>query len=300
LEDQGREVAPTESEIPPVKKKPHDEDRLTIMIIRSLGRVRSFKISPHIVFWATLFFVLYIPFSVFIINKYIELYRANRTQSTKIEQLEKEVIKGQKDLGKFRQHVTLLEAYIRHLEEPKRPQKKTASRGNEVAKKKDASRKIEPSKEKDTSRKVEIIREETVPSDAGSIPVESKEEMKPIGAVDIKDMVIQKEGARLSVEFKLVNMNPGETAVGGYIHLIALGNDPNSPPEWTFPRVRLEEGIPVNFRRGQLFLIQRFKPVQGRFHLTPSSEPPTALKVLVYDQSGLLILKREFEVSHVS
>jgi hypothetical protein len=56
----------------------------------------------------------------------------------------------------------------------------------------------------------------------------------------------------------------------------------------------------VNFRRGQLFLIQRFKPVHGRFYLTSTSEPPTALRVLVYDQSGLLILEREFEVSHVS
>lgn len=289
MEDQGRDMAPTESEIPPVKKNPRDEDRLTIMIMRSLGRVRSFKISPHIVFWATLFFILYISLSVYIINNYIGLYRANRTQSTKIEQLEKEVIKEQKNLLRFRQHVTLLEDYIRHLEEPRKPQKE-----------KSATRKDEHRKEKSATRKIEIIRGETVISDAESVAVDSEEEMKPIGAVDIKDMIVQKEGARMSVEFKLVNMNPGETAVGGYIHLIAMGTDPNPPPEWTFPRVQLKEGIPVNFRRGQLFLIQRFKPVQGRFYLTPNSETPTALKVLVYDQSGLLILEREFEVSHVS
>jgi hypothetical protein len=282
-------MATTESEIPPVKKKPHDEDRLTIMIMRSLGRVRSFKISPHIVFCATLFLILYIPFSVFIINNYIGLYRADRTQSTKIEQLEEEVIKGQQNLSRFRQHVTLLEDYIRHLEEPQEQQKeKSATRGNAVT------------TEKSAARKIEIIREQTVISDVESPPGDSEEEMKPIGAVDIKEMIIQKEGARMSVEFKLVNINPGETAVGGYIHLIAMGNDPNPPPEWTFPRVQLEEGIPVNFRRGQLFLIQRFKPVHGRFFLAPNSEPPTALKVLVYDQSGLLILEREFEVSHVS
>ena len=282
-------MATTESEIPPVKKKPHDEDRLTIMIMRSLGRVRSFKISPHIVFCAILFLILYIPFSVFIINNYIGLYRANRTQSTKIQQLEEEVIKGQQNLGRFRQHVTLLEDYIRHLEEPQEQQKeKSATRGNAYT------------TEKSAAPKIEIIREQTVISDVESPPGDSEEEMKPIGAVDIKEMIIQKEGARMSVEFKLVNINPGETAVGGYIHLIAMGNDPNPPPEWTFPRVQLEEGIPVNFRRGQLFLIQRFKPVHGRFFLAPNSEPPTALKVLVYDQSGLLILEREFEVSHVS
>ena len=277
------------SGVPPVKKKPHDGDRLTIMIIRSLGRVRSFKISPHIAFWAILFFILYIPFSAFIINNYIELYRGKRTHSTKIEQLEKEVIQGQKNLRRFRQQVALLEDYIRHLEEPNSPQKeKSDTRVNESV------------KEKSATPKVEIIRKETVITDVESPAIENEEDVKPIGAVDIKDMIIQKEGGRMSVEFKLVNMNPGETAVGGYIHLIAIGNDPNSPPEWTFPRVQLEEGMPVNFRRGQLFLIQRFKPVHGRFFLTPNSEPPTALKVLVYDQSGLLILEREFEVSHVS
>ncbi len=282
-------MATTESEIPSVRKKPHDEDRLTIMIIRSLGRVRSFKISPHIVFWATLFLILYLPFSVFIINNYIGLYRANRTQSTDVEQLKEEVIKGQKDLGRVRQHVALLEDYIRHLEGPQEQQEEKSHAPQNA-----------DAKEKSAPRNVEIIRKQTIISDVESPPSNGEEEMKPIGAVDIKEMMIQKEGARMSVEFKLVNMNPGETAVGGYIHLIAMGNDPNPPPEWTFPRVQLEEGIPVNFRRGQLFLIQRFKPVQGRFFLAPNSEPPTALKVLVYDQSGLLILEKEFEVSHVS
>ena len=283
---------PSKAEIPSVKKKPHDEDRLTIMIIRSLGRVRSFKMSPHILFWATLFIILYIPFSVFIINNYVELRRANRAQSGMIDQLEKKIMKGEKDLRKFQQHVTLLEDYIRHIEEPEKPPK--------PQKAKSAPPKIEEKKEEVAPRKVEIIREATVTSDAESPAIESEVEMKPIGAVDIEDMVIQKEGGRMSVEFKLINKNPGETAVGGYIHLIAMGNDPNPPPEWTFPRVELEEGIPVNFRRGQLFLIQRFKPVQGNFYLTPNTESPTALKVLVYDQSGLLILEREFEVSHVS
>lgn len=274
MEDQEREMAPTERETPPVKKKPKDEARLTIMIIRSVGRVRSFKISPRIVFWATLFLIIYIPTSVFIINNYIALYRAHKTQSKKIEQLESEVSKSQKNLRRFRQHVALLEDYISHLEEPP--------------------------KEKRASRIVEPPQVGSITSGAESSARNRGQAEIHAGVVDIKDMVIQKEGARMTVDFKLVNMNPGESAVGGYIHMIALGNNPNPPPEWTFPRVWLQEGVPANFRRGQLFLIQRFKPVHGKFDFAPNSEPPTALKVLVYDQSGVLILQREFEVSHVS
>lgn len=274
MEDPERDMAETEWEIPPVKKTSHDEDRLTIMIIRSLGRVRSFKISPHLVFWGTLFFILYIPISVVIINNYIALYHTSKTQSNKIEVLEKEIIKSQKNLHRFQQHVTLLEDYIRHLEEPK-----TAGT---------------------SSNRSQPLEQGSVASHPNGMARDSEEEKEPPGVVDIKDMIIQKEGSRMTVDFKLFNMNPGETAVGGYIHMIALGDDPNPPPEWTFPRVTLEEGIPINFRRGQLFLIQRFKSVQGRFYLVHNAQPPKALKVMVYDQSGVLILEKQFEVSHAS
>ncbi|UCF56741.1 MAG: hypothetical protein JSW15_11835, partial [Deltaproteobacteria bacterium] len=140
----------------------------------------------------------------------------------------------------------------------------------------------------------------SIASDPEGLAKDRDDREEPAGVVDIKDMIIQKDGTRMTVDFKLVNMTPGETAVGGYIHMIAMGKNDDPPPEWTFPRVRVQEGIPVNFRRGQLFLIQWFKPVHGKFNFEPYSEPPTAIKVLVYDQSGVLLLEKEFEVSHVS
>ena len=84
-------MVPGERETPPVKKEPQRKGRLTVMIIRSVGQVRSFKISPHILFWAILFFVLYIPTSVFVFNKYMQLYRASSTQSRQIELLKEEI-----------------------------------------------------------------------------------------------------------------------------------------------------------------------------------------------------------------
>lgn len=274
MEDKERRMAPTEQEVPDIEKKPRHKSHLTIMIIRSLGQVRSFKISPHIVFWATLFFVIYIPVSLFVINEYIGMYRASTTQSKKIELLEKEVFNSKKSLDRFQQHVSLLEAYIHHLEEPQ--------------------------KERSASPKAENSRRGSIASNPEGLAKDRDDGEESAGVVDIKDMIIQKDGTRMTVDFKLVNMTSGETAVGGYIHMIAMGNDDDPPLEWTFPRVRVQEGIPVNFRRGQLFLIQWFKPVHGKFDFAPNSEPPTAIKVLVYDQSGVLLLEKEFEVSHVS
>ena len=126
-----------------------------------------------------------------------------------------------------------------------------------------------------------------------------KEEKLP-KIVDIKDMVIQKDGSRMTLDFKLVNINPGENAVGGYIHVIATGKNSNPPLEWTYPKEKLQNSVPINFRRGLPFLIQRFKPYHRKFNSDSNNKLPTSIKVLVYNQSGKLILEKRFEVSNVS
>jgi hypothetical protein len=68
------------------------------------------------------------------------------------------------------------------------------------------------------------------------------------------------------------------------------------PREWTYPPEKLEKGLPVNYRSGQIFLITRFKQIQARFHLGSASESPSALRLLVYDQAGDIILQKEFVV----
>ena len=116
--------------------------------------------------------------------------------------------------------------------------------------------------------------------------------------VEIRDMVIQKEGERMTVDFRVINKHPRDNPVGGYIHIIAKRRDGTSPMGWAYPSVELQDGIPVHYRRGQLFLIQRFRPVQGAFHFDAVDEPPAAVKILIYDQIGKLILEREYEVDN--
>jgi hypothetical protein len=118
--------------------------------------------------------------------------------------------------------------------------------------------------------------------------------------VDVMDMVIQKEGSRITANFKLVNTQPGEGAVGGYVHLIAVDRRTTPPREWTYPPEKLDKGLPVNYRNGQIFLITRFKQIQSRFNLGSASESPGVLRLLVYDQAGDIILQREFEVGPAS
>jgi hypothetical protein len=106
-----------EHKIRPVKGKPSHESRLAVIIIRSVGKVRSFKISSRIVLGATIFFLIYIPTSIFVINSFFELHHENIIQSKKIRRLERERSRNKRVLHKSRQYIACLEDDIRNLTE---------------------------------------------------------------------------------------------------------------------------------------------------------------------------------------
>ena len=267
-------MASTGRQIPSVKKKPSRENRITIMIMRSVGKVRSFKVSASIALSAVIFLGLYIIVSIFITNRYFDLRSKQALQNVRVRQLETEVSRNQQDLQRSTQKVAILEDYIRNLEAPKEEE-------------------AEPFKNPDQQRKT------AYPIARPGADDEDQEDGSA-SIVDIRDMVIQKDGATINVNFRVVNLQPTENPVGGYIHLIAKRKGENGPSALTFPYEELRDGVPVNFRRGQLFLIQRFKPIHGTFDLTQNSEPPTVIKVFIYDQAGELLLEREFEFSNDS
>ena len=119
---------------------------------------------------------------------------------------------------------------------------------------------------------------------------------KSVKSVDIEDFIIQKDESRISVDFKLVNKSNEEGAMEGYIHIIAMDKDMDFPTEWNYRKDELQNGLPLNFRRGLPFLIQRFKSYNRNYNVISNSELPLGIRILVYDRSGNLLLKREFEV----
>ena len=86
--------------------------------------------------------------------------------------------------------------------------------------------------------------------------------------------------------------------MGGYVYIMAKNQQ--SPPrqEWTYPQVKLVNGIPETFKRGQVFLIQRFKPIQGKLTVGSGQDAPTILEILVYDQTGNIMLHKDFEIDY--
>jgi hypothetical protein len=261
---------------PPIKKKSKRENRFTVMIMGSLGKVRSFEISPRVVFWTTLFLVIYIPLSVFIINRYFALRSAHQHQASTLSALETDAVIYQKALLRAREHVGFLEEYINTLE------------------------KGELQENPSTGAKEPVTASADTTGVGTGVAKAEENSFENGGLVRIEDMVITKEDSKLEIAFKLVNAQQGEETVGGYVHIIAKEGGHDNPQFRTFPYEELADGLPKNYRRGQLFLIKWFKPVQGRFDLRPESDPPSSIQVLIYDRSGDLILDDEFEVQNES
>jgi len=270
LENKKRGMAPVERKIPPVANKAQKDNRLTIMIIRGVDKVRSFRISSRILFLVTIFFLIFTTSSIVYLNKYFKYFYINdenTIQTKKIERLTSEVSKSKKLIQRSKEQITFLEEYIHNLERERKPFEDENRQGKSVGR---------------------VAEDLTEDRDQGE---------KSTDVVDIKDMVVQKDSSRMTVRFKLINMQQGEKAAGGYIHIIAMDKIVNPQQEWSYPKEELQNGVPVNYRRGRLFRINRFKRIHGKFDLIPGSESPSIIKVLVYNQSGELILKKQFEVS---
>ena len=235
------------------------------MVAGRTGKIRSFGVSPRLLFWAALFLLAYLPLSVLAINRYLELRRNHTLQSHAMAQLERELDEHQAALARSHQRTAFLQDYVRHLEE-------AAVQGADALK-----------LEKPAAKR----------SDGG--PGDKAPRIQE--TLSIEDLVIQKQGSRMLVSFKLVNLQPADSTVGGFLHILARGKPSDPPKEWAYPQGRTVNGFPENYRNGQVFTIQRFKPIQGRFNLGQSLESPSSVRVLIYDPSGAILLQKDFEVS---
>lgn len=244
------------------------------MVMGRVGKVRSFKISPAVLLWFALFLLVYLPVSVFVVNRWVDLRREAKKQEVEIERLELALASSERSLFKFKQHVTLLEGYITSLElEERQPAVEKAEEAGE--------------------RGQEDLEESQV--EAGTPQPEPGGNL-----VGIERMAMERKGNTLEVNFNLVNVTEGEEPVSGYVHILATGEEHGSSWWETYPRGEVSEGFPKSYRVGQPFIIQRFKPIRGRFDIRSGRGGPESIRVVVYGDSGRLIYHQDFEVKNAS
>ncbi|MFP4035993.1 MAG: hypothetical protein ACLFUE_00590 [Desulfobacteraceae bacterium] len=243
--------------------------RWTVMVMGRVGKVRTFKISPRVVLWAAVFLALYLPASVVVVNQWAELRRDRLEQQQRITRLELELEQAERSLFRYRQHVSLLEAYIDGLE----------------------------------VKRMTVEAEEAGDSARGPSQEGAEQPAEPVsGLVDVQEMSITDEERVVTVEFNIVNIEEGDDPLSGYVHIIAQGAGGDGRT-WSdvYPRGEIgADGFPNAYRRGHPFIIQRFKPVKGRFEIDPEKGEAESIRVVVYDDSGRLIFDQSYEVEHAS
>ena len=248
-----------------------DSSSFTVMISRGLGKVRGFNISSRLLIWATVVFLLYLVLSAVAISRYFGELRSNSVQLDLLQQLQDEIETTKKTLYRARQRLKLLEDYT----------------GNPQGKQERQVESLEPGNINPVPAKP-VIQEEAFKRPDEVDPAES--------AVDIKNLTTKWRGERLSVKFRLIKILPNRNQLKGYIFMIAANNESDPPQLWTHPRAALKNGEPINYKQGQFFKVRNYRIIRGKYFLDPKTEIPSLLKILVYDESGELLLKKEFAI----
>lgn len=250
MEDQGRDMGPSERKSSEVRGRSKGKDRLTIMIFKRVGKVRTVKLSSRILLGAFVFFLFYIVATIFLTNAYFSASRKTTMQASKMAKLTGELAETREALERSKQHIVLLEEYLKDEKEQTPEPMSTAD-----------------------------YTESSFPK-----------------VVEINDLKVKRDRSVLQVNFKIVNAQPQEEPVGGYIFILASVKGSERSEVWVYPSTLLRNGKPIDYKQGHRFFIQRFKTVDGTYTLNKAIDEPLILEILVYDRKGGLILKKVVEV----
>jgi len=232
-----------------VKESSKGKDRLTIMIFKGGGRVRTVKVSLGFLIGASIFLLFYIVATIFVTNAYFSISRDTKIQARTIAALTGELAKKEEAIGRLRQRSSLLEEYIKEGKE-------------------------------------------CTPEPMATIDYTESSSPK---LVDINDLEVKRDRSEVKVNFKIVNTQPEEDPIGGYIFILTRMKGREKSEVWVDPSAQLRNGRPIDYKLGHRFFIQRFRTVTGNYTLNKVIDDPLVLEILVYDTDGGLILKKVVE-----
>lgn len=249
MENQERGMNPTDKKKKDIRRRSKAKERLTVMVFKGVGKVRTFKISAHFLLWVSLFFVFYIVATIFLTNLFINYYRQNRILADENAELRAMLIKTKKSLEESKQHIALLDDFI--------------------------------TEKKDQSPR--------------SLRTVDHAESYLTTLVDIDELKIERNRSTINVDFRIINKQVNEEPIGGYIFVLVRIKDSDKSEIWVYPNSPLKDGIPINYRNGQRFFIQRFKSISSKYTLSKSINRPLIFEIFVYDRNGTLILRKIVE-----
>jgi hypothetical protein len=256
------------------KPKPSHTPDLSVVIVREVGKVHTFKVSSRILLWSSIFFALFIIASVVVINRYFHELMANKSQSGELKRLQHEIEYNKRALYRSEQHLALLEDYLFHLHA-----------GNHAPQE---AGQVEDMNVKGATVAAQGERDKTA-------------EKGPKGPLlEVRGLVLRRTGTKTTIDFRLVNMDPERAPANGYVHIIAMDKESDPPHCWAYPKEALRDGLPINHKGGQEFQVKQVKIIRASYAFDEKTVSPSSVKVLVYNKPGELICERQFELGDTS
>jgi hypothetical protein len=113
--------------------------------------------------------------------------------------------------------------------------------------------------------------------------------------VDISQLTVAHQNQVLTVTFNIINTQE-DTPISGHVFVLAHLKGSDHDETLVYPSCPLNNGFPVDFQRGQRFVIKRFKTIKSKYALTSPLNEPLIVKILVYDDQGTVIFTKTVEV----
>ncbi|MCF8127310.1 MAG: hypothetical protein K9N10_02250 [Deltaproteobacteria bacterium] len=240
--------------VPPKKGRAPELDNITVIASKGLGRVWHFNINFFLLLGILTLLLLYLAFSFMLLFWYF----GEHHQKNVLLKLERDFRETQKALYQAKQRLKFLENYIDPSKIPAESPKQTE--------------------------------ESQSASAVNNMPMGSGMQAS---VVRIKELKIDRRGTSLSVNFKLARASSGRSPIRGHIFVIAVDRSTNPPRLWPSPKADFENGSPVNPNKGQAYKIRNFRRIRVRWSFPSAEKTPSELRILVYDQSGGLLLKED-------
>jgi hypothetical protein len=112
----------------------------------------------------------------------------------------------------------------------------------------------------------------------------------------IEDLKVEPENDSLLVSFRLVNNGQDEQLAAGYLVLLAEHDSGDLRRYGSFPNLDIMPGNALNYSSGDSYAIRRFKFVEAAIPLEDVMSHYKRLKVLVFDNSGELLLYQDLRL----
>jgi len=127
--------------------------------------------------------------------------------------------------------------------------------------------------------------------------LESKKPVKQI--VAIEKFTVTRDGAKgnLLVRFDIRNISDKPSGVSGRIFTI-LKPDDKSLKDWlVVPSAKLDKGVPLQYKKGQYFFIEHFKPVKFRIENKAGPNFFKKASIYIFNENGGLMFESLIDIT---